>query len=88
MDKPTKEDVYLIFSSNISYLREKHGITQEAFAHQLGISRENLASYEEGRATPHLPVLVSISNKLDYGIDCLLTINIRDIEEVTLFTQK
>ena len=81
MDKPTKEEVLATFSNNMKYIRAKKGITQEAFAYRLGISLQSLGSYEEARATPCLPVLIQISNLLDYGIDCLLTIDIKTLEE-------
>lgn len=73
---PTTEAINQTFGKNIRLIRTEKHFTQEKFAKQLGITRAALASYEEYRATPALPVLVSISTLLEIDINTLLTPNL------------
>lgn len=49
-----------------------HGKTQETFANYLGISKQNLASYETGRRTPSDAVIQLICEKCNVNKDWLL----------------
>ncbi len=45
-------------ANNIKHLRELKKQTQEYFASELNISRERVASYEQGRSSPPVEILV------------------------------
>ena len=62
----------LKFASNIKYLRNKKGISQQALANELEISRGQLASYEDNRAEPSLEKLVRIGEYFRLPVDTLI----------------
>jgi transcriptional regulator with XRE-family HTH domain len=45
----------------IRILREKRGLSQDRFGNKIGISGKSVSAYENGRCTPPLKVLESIS---------------------------
>ena len=51
----------------------EHGKTQESFANYLGISKQNLSSYEIGRRTPSDAVIRLICDKFNVNEDWLRT---------------
>jgi len=54
-------------------LRDTHKRTQEKVAAGIGVNRKTYQSYEEGRATPPIPVLIKISAFYGYySLDVLL----------------
>ncbi|MGQ7869911.1 helix-turn-helix domain-containing protein [Sunxiuqinia sp. sy24] len=57
---------------NIKYLRRKHHWTQQQLADELAVKRALIGSYEEGRATPKIPVLQRLAALLESTIDRLL----------------
>lgn len=59
-------------SNNIRHLRELKKQTQEYFASELGISRERVASYEQGRSSPPVELLVRLSDYFRLPIDVLI----------------
>lgn len=59
-------------NKNIKYLRKSQGMTQEAFAQQIGIKRSSLGAYEEGRARPNLSAQLAISKKFGLSLDRLV----------------
>jgi len=60
------------FSENIKYLRNKQGISQEALAIELDVTRSKIASYEDARAQPSLETLVAYSGFFGLPIDVML----------------
>jgi len=58
-------------------IRESRKLTQEKIANGIGIKRSAYASYEEGRATPPIPLLIKLAffYKLN-SLDQLLGISI------------
>jgi len=62
----------LKFSENIRYLRSKKVLSQEAFASELELSRNQVSSYEDGRAHPSLETLVKLSEYFRLPIDALI----------------
>jgi transcriptional regulator with XRE-family HTH domain len=56
-------------------LRQLRGfdITQEEFAHKLGVSQSQLSKYERGVAAPPADILIRIKERLRISIDWLLT---------------
>ena len=59
-------------ANNIKHLRELKNLTQEYFASELNISRERVASYEQGRSSPPVEILIEFSNYLNLPIDVLI----------------
>lgn len=57
--------------SNIKILRKKKGLTQEALAERLAISRSKLAGYELA-ISPPLDVIVRIAENFNVSIDTLI----------------
>jgi transcriptional regulator with XRE-family HTH domain len=56
-------------------IRETRGfeLTQDDFAHQLGISQSQLSKYERGLTPPAADFLIEIKKKFGVSIDWLLT---------------
>lgn len=61
----------MTINSNLKFLRKKKGLTQEALASALGISRSKLAGYELS-ITPPIEALVKISDYLRVSLDILI----------------
>ncbi|MAU70544.1 LexA family transcriptional regulator [Cytophaga sp. FL35] len=59
-------------SKNIRHLRDLKGLSQEQLAEELGITRSNLGSKEEGRSQPNLDLLISISDYFRIPVDILI----------------
>ncbi|MCF6224042.1 MAG: helix-turn-helix domain-containing protein [Flavobacteriaceae bacterium] len=59
-------------ANNIKHLRELKHLTQEYFANELDISRERVASYEQGRSSPPVEILIALSNYFNLPIDVLI----------------
>ena len=59
-------------ANNIKHLRELKNHTQEFFANELDISRERVASYEQGRSSPPVEILIELSNYFNLPIDVLI----------------
>lgn len=55
----------------IQRLRKHLGVTQEEFAHQVGISRVYMGYIEQGRESPGLRLLIKIARKLEVKIESL-----------------
>ena len=60
---------------NLRYLRNKAGLKQEEFGALLGLSRDNIASYERG-IEPKLDVLVRIGKILHVSLDALIQVDL------------
>jgi transcriptional regulator with XRE-family HTH domain len=58
-------------ASNIRHLRALKKLTLQALADDLGISKERLASYEQGRAEPHIDMLIEFCNHFHLSMDAL-----------------
>ena len=52
------------FSSNLRRLRKKAGLSQDALAEKLSVSRQTVSSWERGNSYPDLDMLVRISDAL------------------------
>lgn len=57
---------------NIKALREKKGMTQEALAEALFVTRQTVSNYENGRSRPDLDMLVKIADVLDADVNQVL----------------
>jgi len=61
-----------MISTNIRCLRGLKGLSQEALALELGISRARLVTYESGRNEPSIGVLLKLSEYFHISVDALL----------------
>lgn len=59
-------------SKRIKELRARVGISQEVLAKKLGLSVASVASYEIGRVTPSIEVLVKLANVFGVSVDYIL----------------
>lgn len=57
---------------NIHALREKAGLTQEALAEQLFVTRQTVSNYENGRTRPDLDMLLTIADVLHAEVTDIL----------------
>ena len=57
---------------NIRSLREKKGMTQEALAEALFVTRQTVSNYETGRSRPDLEMLVKIAQVLEADVNQVL----------------
>lgn len=60
------------FSKKLKAIRKDLGLTQEALAEKMGVTRASIGSYEEGRATPHYTFLVEFADLAGIAIDEIL----------------
>jgi transcriptional regulator with XRE-family HTH domain len=67
-----------IISQNIKYLRKKRGITQQAFADEVGIKRSLVGAYEEDRADPKYDLLKKLAVYFDVSLDDFINETIDD----------
>ena len=57
----------------ILYYRKKAGLSQEALAEQIGISRQAISKWETGEAVPEINKLVSLAKVFNVSVDHLLS---------------
>lgn len=60
-------------SSRIQALRKSKGLSQEALADRLGVSRQAIGKWESGQAVPSIDNLLELSELFDVTLDYLLT---------------
>lgn len=65
-------------SSNLKYLRKKHGLTQQQFADNMEIKRSLVGAYEEDRAEPKYELLKKIAEYFELTIDEFINEKITD----------
>ncbi|TYB75826.1 XRE family transcriptional regulator [Bizionia myxarmorum] len=59
-------------TKNIRHLRHLKGLTQEVFAEDLRVARSRISSYEEGRSTPTIEMLIQLSDYFKIPVDILI----------------
>ncbi len=62
----------MIFSEKLQILRKNKGLTQEAFAEKLNVSRQAVAKWESGLVYPDIFNLIQISNMMNVSVDYLV----------------
>jgi len=67
----TKEETLKSLGKKVQKLRLEQNLTQEDFAHQLGISRVYMGYIEQGRFSPSLKLLMKISRKFKVKVEDL-----------------
>ncbi len=63
-----------MISSNIRYLRNQEGLSQEAFAERFGVSRQSVAKWENGDSTPDIVKCREIADHYEITIDSLVSL--------------
>lgn len=61
-----------MIAKNLKHLRHLKGVTQETLADDLQVPRSRISSYEEGRSTPTIELLILMSDYFRLPIDILL----------------
>ena len=62
----------MIFSEKLQILRKNKGLTQEALADKLGVSRQAVAKWEAGQVYPDITNLIQISDLMNVSVDYLV----------------
>lgn len=60
-------------NEKLLYCRKKAGLSQEALAEQIGVSRQAVSKWETGEAMPELTKLKSLADAFDVSADWLLS---------------
>ena len=66
------EVINLIFSEKLQLLRKNKGLTQEALAERIAVSRQAVAKWESGQAYPDIGNLIQISELFHVTVDYLV----------------
>ncbi|MBR1585338.1 MAG: helix-turn-helix domain-containing protein [Clostridia bacterium] len=61
-----------MIGENIQYIRKKKGLTQEALAEAIGVSRQTIAKWESNESAPDLALAGRLSQELDISLDELV----------------
>ncbi|MDE5994781.1 MAG: helix-turn-helix domain-containing protein, partial [Oscillospiraceae bacterium] len=72
MSEKRKKSCKEFFGERLKLLRAQKGISQEALAKKLGISKGSLGFYETCKNTPDIEVLNAVSNFFNVSLDYLL----------------
>lgn len=63
------------FGDKLKSLRKSRNLTQEELASKINVSKWAVASYEQGRTSPSIEVLIRICETLDTSSDYMLGIS-------------
>ena len=61
------------FGTRLQALRHRHGITQEAFAQELNVSRQAVSKWEQGVSSPDTERLIQLAEILGTEVEYLAT---------------
>ena len=62
----------MTLADKILKLRKEKGLSQEAFAEQLGVSRQSVSKWESGTAVPDTEKILAMSELFGVSTDYLL----------------
>ena len=68
-----RENTNMKLNEKIFYCRKKAGLSQEALAEELGVSRQAVSKWETGDAVPEISKLLSLAKTFDVTTDWLLS---------------
>lgn len=68
----------MTLGENIQAARKQKGLSQEALAERVGVSRQALGKWEKGTALPSLENLQALAGVLDVSVDALLGVSRTD----------
>jgi len=61
-----------LIAKHLSFLRKKHGLTQEELAEEIGVSRQAVSHWECGASMPDVAVLLELSKLYNMTINEIL----------------
>ncbi len=70
-------------ATNIKYLREQKGLSQEAFGETIHISRAQVSTFERNCSAPSIEVLITLSNYFKIPIDILIKNDLTKAEDTS-----
>jgi len=62
-----------MIGENLQYLRKIKGLTQEALAEKISVSRQTIAKWESGESMPDIAAAAALSRELDVSLDELVS---------------
>ncbi len=74
----------MFFATNIKFLRNRRGRTQDDVASALGLKRSTLSGYENSVAEPGIELLVAFSRYFSIAVDTLLKIDLTKLSRSQL----
>ncbi len=72
------------FASRLKQAREQAGLTQQAFADKLGVTKNSISNYENGVSSPKWDILLNIFDVLHVDPNFLYQDNFSPIEAASL----
>ncbi len=72
-----------LLSKNIKFLRMREKLSQEQFAHKIGLNRGNIASYEKGTAEPSVNNILKIVKYFNIDLVDLIEYDLALLSELT-----
>lgn len=72
------------FASRLKQAREQAGLTQQAFADKLGVTKNSISNYENGVSSPKWDILLKIFDVLHVDPNFLYQDNFSPIEAASL----
>ena len=62
----------LKLGTTLADLRKRNGLSQEALAEKMGVSRQAVSKWERGESTPDTDTLIELSNLYNVSLDVLV----------------
>lgn len=69
------------FKEMLKYYRKRDGLSQEALAKKIGVTRSALANYEQGTRKPSYEILEALADTFNTSITALLGIDVDYLDE-------
>lgn len=69
------------FSKNLQWLRKKKKLSQSRLASKVGLTRNNIASYESGKAEPNIEKLSKLADFFEVDLGQLIQADLRTLPE-------
>ncbi len=64
------------FAENLKQMRKEKGLSQEALAEMMEVSRQAVSKWEQGEGYPEVEKLLILSNRLNVSLDSLMSADI------------
>lgn len=72
----------IYFDTNLKYIREKKGLSQNKLAHQIGVNQTTIARWESKEIAPSIDNAEDVANALNVPLPDLLAIDLRFNNEI------
>ncbi len=66
----------MAFADNLRQIRKEKGLSQEALAELMGVSRQAVSKWEQGEGYPEVEKLLLLASKLNISLDSLMSTEI------------